>query len=115
LTLIPLLQRCCGARVRAFNLIFACCDARAREMISTIRSGVMHGDYSHDMEELRQGGWNGTEAEYQKDVLPHRLHTLYRSLNQIVRQVDPQTGGFAGPWQGGRATCASCEAKGLSI
>jgi hypothetical protein len=114
-TLIPLLQLCCGSRVRGFNLPFACCDARGREIISSLRAGVMHGEYSRDMQELKDGGWNGTEAEYQKEVLPRRLRTLYGCLNQIVRQVDPSTGRFAGPWQDGRATCASCRAKGLTI
>jgi hypothetical protein len=114
-SLIPLLQLCCGARVRAFNLPFMCCDARGRQYISTMRSGVMHGDYSHDMEELKAGGWTGTEAEYQKEILPHRLHTLYGCLNQIIRQVDPATGRFSGDWQDGRATCDLHRAAGLTI
>lgn len=80
-----------------------------------MRSAVIHADYSHDMAELQAGGWTGTEVDYQRDVLPNRLHTLYGALNIIVRQVDPQTGRFLGNWQPGRALCAKHKAEGLTI
>jgi hypothetical protein len=74
----------------------------------------MHADYSHDMAELREGKWTGTEADYQK-ILHYRLYTMYQKLNYIVRQVDPQTGRFLREWKADRALCATCKANGLTI
>jgi hypothetical protein len=114
LTLIQLLQRCCSDRLRFLNLEFICCDARGRKVISNVRSAVIHADYSHDMAELREGGWTGTEADYQK-ILHHRLHTMYVMLNYVVQQIDQQTGRFLRKWQPNRALCPACKATGLTI
>jgi hypothetical protein len=113
-TLIPMLQRCCSDRLRFFNIPGMCCDARARDWISTMRAAVIHGEYSKDMAELQAGSWVGTEADYQK-VLPNRLYSFFYYLDNIVKQVDPQTGRFRRTWEPGRSLCASCKAKGLTI
>ncbi len=114
MTLIPLLQSCCSNRLRYFNLVFMCCDARGRQWISHMRAAVIHADYSHDMTALREGGWTGTEADYQK-VMPNRLHSLFYALNYIVQQIDPQTGRFSRKWDSGRALCASCKTNGINV
>src|ERR1700722_17565177 len=36
-TLIPMLQLCCSERLKFFNIPMMCCDARARDWISTMR------------------------------------------------------------------------------
>jgi|SRR5450631_511874 len=113
-TLIPMLQLCCSERLKFFNIPMMCCDAQSRNWISTMRSAVIHGDYSKDMAELADGTWVGTEADYQK-VLPNRLHAFFYCLDYIVKQVDQETGRFRRTWQSGRSLCASCKAKGLTI
>ena len=82
------------------------------ERISIMRAALLHGDYERDMQELRDGNWNGSEVDYQK-VLHHRLVSTYVILNHIVTQVDPHTGKFRRTWVPGRSLCASCKAQTL--
>jgi hypothetical protein len=113
-TLIPMLQVCCSREHRLLNLLGMCCDTRSRERISIMRAAIVHGDYSRDMQEMLDGGWTGTEADYQK-VLPNRLLGFFHKLNFIVSQIDPDLGLFTWRWEANRSLCPSCKARGLSI
>ena len=113
-TLPNLLTYCVSPKQKFLNLPSMCCDVRAIYRLNVARIGAEHGDYRHDITELRRSNWKPSDAEdpdadYLK-IRDHRLLAPHQQVCAIFDRVDAETGRFESRWE--PRGFAQCKTKG---